>query len=375
MKKETKASILKILVAVVILAVLIFVIAYQNRNRSLGGEIINILNAGSGSSENRSIEGYASGVALPFGKKVLLVTTNTMLLMDENGNGKAADISIASPAADAADDYILVYDRDGKDFTLYSEMKPIYTGRSENPIIMGKVNGNGYVLIAGELQGGDTEIKVYNAKGEAIYVWSLGSGEFIDMDLCADNSRMVISSVSNAEDELRGEISVVRLDSTELQASGFESDEIYFNVKINRDYTVSALGSRQLDLYNSDGSRRWSLDYGGKTLLSADIDSPDMMVICCESTSSGLMGNSTEIEVVNRMGEVTASAEFDGLCERLSKNEKLFAVSAGKKIYIYDEKCRLQKELSADFSVKALSLFKSGDAAFVLSGSTGSIIK
>lgn len=375
MKKINRASVIKGIVAAVLLLALVFVIAYQNRDRVIGGEIINIMDASGAKKESRSIEGYAGGTALPFGKKALLVTTNTLMLMDENGSGKAADISVPSPEADANGDYILVYDKDGRDFMLYSETKPVYTGRSEAAIIAGRVNQNGYALIACEVMSGGTEIMVYNSKGEAIYVWKLNSGEFVDMDLCADNSRMVISSVSNDENELRGELSIVRLDSGELFASGFQTDEIYFNVKINRDYTVTALGSERLALYNADGSQRWELSYNGRTLLGADISSADMTILCYENDSSGIMGNTTLIEVVNRLGEVTASTELDGLCEKLSKNGSMFAVAAGKRVYIYDEKCRLQKELLSDFSVKGLALFKSGSAAFVLGAGAGNILK
>ncbi len=364
----------RITAALLILAALIFIIAYQNRDRSIGGEIVNILSGGAGEN-GRVVEGYAGGIALPFGKKALLVTTNTLMLMDENGSGKAVDISVPSPAAAVGGDYIIVYDRGGRSFTMYSETKEIYSGKTEMPIIAAKVNVNGYAVIAGEAMGGDTEITVYNPDGKAIYVWQLSSGEFVDVDLCDDNSRMVISSVGNSADELRGELSIVRLDSAERMASGFETDEIYFNVKINRDYTVTALGSERLDLYNSDATRRWSLDYGDRTLLGADISRPDKMIICCGSAASGLMGNSTEIELVNRMGEVTASAVFDGLCEHLSRSGSFFAASAGKRIYVFDEKCRKQKEIVADFGVKGLALFKKGDAAFVLSGSAGSIVK
>lgn len=374
MKKERMASIVKILLAVIILAVLIFVIAYQNRDRSFGN-VVNILSGGSAAEEGRSIEGYAGGTTLPYGKQALLVTTNTFMLMDDDGDGRVVDISVPSPGASVGGKYILIYDRDGRDFTLYEGQKLIYALRSEAPIIAGKVNQNGYVLVASAVLGGGTDVTVYNNKGDAVYAWSMGSGEFVDMDLSPDNSRMVISSVGAAVDELRGELSVVRIDSTQRLASGYETDEIYFNVKMNRDYTISALGSSQLALYNSDGSRRWALDYQGRTLLSADITNPDMMIICCESASSGLMGNSTQIEIVNRMGEITASTTFDGRCENLSQSSGDFAVSAGNRVYVYNERCQLKKELLSDFGVKHMALFDGGKAAFVMSGSAGNIVK
>ncbi len=374
MKKEIKASIIRALIALVLLATLIFVIAYQNRDRSIKGDIIGIFE-GSSDGKSRTVEGYAGGWAFSYGKKALLVTTNTLLLTDEDGAQKAADISFPSPAADTAGDYILVYDKSGSDFSVYSGTKHVYSKKTESSIIAGKINKNGYAVTACEVLGGKTELMVYNSDGEPIYVWTLASGEFVDMDISADNARMVISSVSNAEDELRGELTVVRLDNPEKIASGSETDEIYFKVKINRDYTVTALGSSKLDLYNSDGKRRWSLGYDGRTLLGADISDPDMMILCCESAASGLVGKSTEIELVNRRGEITASAVLDGSCERLSKNGELFAVSAGKRIYVYDKKCSLKNELVSDLSVRSLALFKSGNAAFVLSGTSASIVK
>lgn len=375
MKKETKRSVLRIVLAAAVLAALIFVIAYQNRDRSLGGEIVDILGSGKNAEDSRGVEGYAGGTALPVGDKALLLTTNTFLLMDENGRGSAKDISIASPAACACGDYIVVCDREGRDFALYKGDKQVYSLRTEYPIISAKVNKNGYAFVAGEPSGGGAEIRVYNDKGEAIYAWSMGGGEFVDMDLSADNSRLVISSVGDAEDELRGELTVVRLDKTERQAAGVREGEIYFNVKINRDYTITALGSEQLALYNSDGALRWSLGYDGRTLLGADTSNPDAMVICCESASSGLVGKSTQIELVNRLGEVTASTEMNGLCETLSVSGGHIAASAGNRVFIYDEKCRLKKELLSDFTVKHMALFDSGKAAFVMSGSAGNIIK
>ncbi len=372
MKKETKASIVKFATAAVLVLVLVFVIAYQNRDRSIDG-VADIFRRGN-ISDARGIEGYGGAVTAPWKNKVLLVTTNTFMLMDSSGDGKSQEISAQNPEISVAGDYILVYEGDGRRFALYEKGKQVYQNRSEHQIISAKVNKNGYVIAAGAEPGGETEITVYNSEGTAFYSWTLGSGEFIDMDLSADSTRMVISSVADAEDELRGELTVVRLDSEEKLASGVKTDEIYFKVTINRDYTVSALGSQQLELYNSDATVRWSLDYGGKTIRCADISNPDMMVLCYSAADSGLVGNSTQIEVINRLGEITASAGFNGLCESLSVNNGRFAVSAGKQIYVYDSKCALEGEYTAASAAKRIALFKDGKAVFSLSGSDGSIV-
>lgn len=371
MKKETKAAVVKALTAAVIMIVLIFVILYQNRDLSLGSAEI-LVGGGEGS---RVIEGYGGGVTAAVGKKNLLVTTNTFLLMDENGKGKAIDISVSNPEVWVCGDYILIYDSGAHQFILYEGSKLVYESRFEADIISAKVNEKGYVIIAGEENSGETTVMVHNKNASPIYSWRLGSGEFVDMDLCADNSRMVISSVDSGEEELRGCLTVVALDSEEKMAACFKSDEIYFNVVINRDHTIAALGSEQLDFYNSDASIRWSLDYGGKTLRNANILNSDAAVLAFASADSGLMGNSTQIEVVNRLGEITASAGIDGLSESLSVNGDMFAVSAGKKVYIFTDKCELKRELTCSSQPKSISLFKSGRAVFALSSGSGSIVR
>lgn len=371
MKKETVASILKFAIALVIIAALIFVVIYQNRNASIGGEI-NIFR-GDG-EDSRGIEGYSVGRTVPFGDKVLLVTTNTLLLLDSRGRGETQSVSFSDPEISVSGRYIMAYNGGGKLLSLYRDDKLVYEKRADAEIISAVVNENGYCAVAYQEEVGQTNITVYNAGGTAFYSWNLGSGQFIGMDLSADNTHLVISSLSDAADEMIGELSFIRLDSEEKQAIGSKNDEIYFDVHMNRDYSVLALGSQQLDYYNPDGSVRWSLPYNGKTLRSADISDPNMIVLCYTAADSGLLGNSTEIEVINRLGEITASTSFDGLCERLSVNGDRFAASAGKKIFIYDKKCELKRELSSNSAVKGMSLFKDGKTVFALSGSGGSII-
>ena len=370
MKKETIASILKVVIALILIAALVFVVIYQNRNYTIGGEIS--IFKGDGSA--RGIEGYSVARTTPFGDNVLLLTTNTLLLLDHRGRGEPVGVSFSDPDFSVSGRYILAYNDGGKLLSLYKDDKLIYDKRTDANIISAVVNENGYCAVAYQEEIGETHIMVYNSEGTAFYSWNLGSGQFIGMSLSGDNTNLVISSLSDAADGVRGELSFIRLDSEEKQAVGAVDDEIYFDVHMNRDHTVLALGSQQLDYYNGDGTLRWSLPYNGKTLRNADISNPDMIVLCYTAADSGLVGNSTEVEVISRLGEVTASTSFDGLCENLSVNGDRFAVSAGKKILIYNRKCELKKEFSSNSAVKRMSLFGDGKTVFALSGSNGSLI-
>ena len=370
MKKETVASILKVLIALVLIAALIFVIIYQNRDAQIGGEI----NIFKGDGDSRGIEGYSLGQTMPLGDKALLVTTNTLLLLDRQGRGEAKEISFSSPAIDLSGKYVAVYDRGGRSFALYKNDSLVYSLRAEARIVSAITNENGYTAIACQAEVGETRITVYNDKGIAFYSWNLGSGQFLAMDLSADNTHLAVSSLNDDRERMLGEISIIQLDKEERQAVCSRENEMYFDLHINRDSTVRALGSEQLDYYNADGTLRWSLPYNGRTLRSADISDSEMAVLCYAAADSGFVGNSTEVELINRLGEITASTSFDGLCESLSVNNDKFAVSAGKKIYIYNKKCELLRELSSNSAVKRMSLFKDGKTVFALSGSGGSII-
>ena len=371
MKKETIASILKAVIALILIAALVFVVIYQNRNYTMGGEI----SIFKGDGENaRVIEGYSVGRTTAFGDKVLLLTTNTLLLLDRRGRGEPLNVSFSDPDFSVRGRYILAYNDDGRLMALYRDGKLIYDKRTDADIISAVVNENGYCAVAYREEIGETHIMIYNGEGTAFYSWNLGSGQFIGMSLSDDNTNLVISSLSDASDSMRGELSFIRLDSEEKQAISTVDDEIYFDVHMYRDHSVLALGSQQLDYYNADGSLRWTLPYNGKTLRNADISNPDMIVLCYTAADSGLVGNSTEVEIISRLGEVTASTSFDGLCENLSVNGDRFAVSAGKKILIYNRRCELKRELSSNSAVKRMSLFGDGKTVFALSGSSGSLI-
>ena len=371
MKKSTIASILKFAIALVLIVALVFVVIYQNRNATIGGEV----SIFKGDGENaRGIEGYSVGRTTAFGDKVLLLTTNTLLLLDRRGRGEPVNVSFSDPEFSVSGRYILAYNADGRLMSLYKDGKNIYDKRTDADIISAVVNENGYCAVAYQEEIGETHIMVYKNDGTAFYSWNLGSGQFIGMGLSADNTRLVISSLSDDTDSMRGELSFIRLDSEEKQAVGSAPDEIYFDLHVNRDYSVLALGSQQLDYYNADGTLRWSLPYNGKTLRNADISNPDMTVLCYTAADSGLVGNSTEVEIISRLGEVIASTSFDGLCENLSVNGDRFAVSAGKKILIYNRRCELKRELSSNSAVKRMSLFGDGKTVFALSSSGGSLI-
>ena len=100
MKRETLASVFKIGAAVLLIAVLAFVIVYQNRKTGLGSRIEIFKGDG---EDSRGIEGYSLGRTMPFGGRALLVTTNTMLLLDEKGRSEALDISLSDPEISSVD--------------------------------------------------------------------------------------------------------------------------------------------------------------------------------------------------------------------------------------------------------------------------------
>ncbi len=371
MKKETKTLVLRIVIVIAITAALVAAVAFQKKEPDSG--VIYIFGGDGGNAWG--IEGYASGSVAVYEKKALLVTTNTFLPLDENGAGESTEISVNNPEVITRGKYALVYDKNGYNFSVYKSGKRLYGASSNFAIVAGKVNENGYVVTVGESEGGETPIMVYNAKGTAFYSWKLGSGEFIDVDICDDNTRIVISSIGSNEDELNGQLTVVSLDKESKAASGVTSDEIYLKVRISRDYTIAALGTEKLDYYNPDCTLRWNLPYDERTIRNADIDDHGSMVLCYAPAANGLVGNTTEIEIVNRMGEITASASFDGLCENLSVSGEYFGVSAGKKIYVYNMKCELGKELVSNAAVKKLVVYRGGKSVFVMSDSGGCIIK
>ncbi len=373
MNKEKILKVLKNTAVIIVIISLFTIIYYQNRDRAIG-KILSGENQKS-KEEQSIMDGLVDAGICKIGEKIGIITTHSYSVIDENAKTTDSEIALSEPVIYSDSDYAVFYSADSKEATVSKNERVHYTINAENRIIKAKVNRNGYGIIVTEKEGYTSEIVVYNRLGEAIFRWDLSSSELIDADLNSDNNKLILSVLESNEKKMCTKVMLIDITSAKVENSEYFDNEAIYKVEFNRNSTCYGLGSSKLFYFNSDGTVKWEKSYKGKTLLKADLTNPDMVVLAYSGAGSGIKGNSTELEVVSRLGKVTASKTIDGLVEDISVNKAKIAVAIGKNVEIYTQALKLKETLMSKSVIEKIEFFENDNYLFVLGNTGGDILK
>lgn len=376
MNKRKALSLIKNTAAIIVLLALLIIIFYQNRDRDLFkfGNTASQSNTGDGENTN-IFEGFTKGDVRAINDDVILLTSDTFAIMNTEGKGNISPMTLPDPVLHSEKEYIICYENKSKEAKVFKGTRECYTVNTENSIICAKVNRNGYAVVTSEKDGYNCEIVVYNRLGEPIFMWNLSESEFLDVDVSCDNKKIALSSVGAANEKMRGKVELIDITAAEVKKTVEFKGELFYSVDFNINGTYTAIGSDRLALFNSGGTLKWSKGHEGRTLIKADVEYPDMMVLAYSAVGSGIKGNSTEIEVVDRLGNVTAKTTMNAIADDISVNGERIALAFGKNVYILDEELNEIKKLEAETGVKRMAFFSDSKHVFVVGRSGGQIIE
>lgn len=373
MNKEKIKHIIKNASAIIVILSMLVIIYYLNRDL----DIFNGTDESEGvvTETQEGSSGFFVGDAARLDDEVVHVSTTSMSIFDEDGEGEKISIALSEPVLFTEGDYAVCYNKNSTDVTVYKRIKECYSIKTKNKIIRAKVNDNGYLFLATEKEGYNCECMVYNKSGEPVFKWDVSKSQFLDGDINSQNNAIAISLATAGNQKLLGEILILDITEAEKIERHSKDSEVYFSIDYNMNNTLTAVGSSSLEYYNSDGSKKWSYSYKDKTLLKADITNPDMMVLAFEQSGSGVKGNSTKVVTINRLGREIGEKTFDYIADDISVSKSSVAIAFGKEIYIADRELDIEKRMLSESGVKKIVLFDDEDYVFVISGSGGKIIK
>lgn len=377
MNKQMIFKILKNTAAVIVMLALFIIIYYQNRDRGFTKLLKNDKTESVEVNNNlsKAFEGFTSGDVFAIEDKVAFVTSNTYGFVDAGGQGTYKSIAVSSPILHGEGEFVIYYGEDSKEATVCRKDKEYYKITCDNKILKSKVNRNGYAVAATGKEGYNSEIMVYNKQGEAIFKWDISTGELIDFDLNCDNNKLVLSLAVAGDNILIGELEFIDITQAALENDVQFESEVYYNVDFNRDGTFIAIGNSKISYFNRDGSLKWEKGYEGKSLIKADVSDIGMPVLAYSAAGSGVKGNATEIELLNRLGKSTANTVIDSVADAICVNNGQVVVAFGKKAIVMDSSLNVVNEMSADTGIKKMAFFADGKHLFVIGNSGGMITK
>ena len=372
--KDKIKHIAKNISAVVVILSMLVIVYYQNRDRDIfkfgETESDNIV-----SSDQEGKNGYYAGDAVSVDDKIAYVTSTELKLFDEDADGTAVPVAFSEPVIYSKDEYIVCYNKNSFDISLYKKTKECFSIKSENKIIRAKVNENGCLFLVTEKDGYSCECLVYNKSGETIFRWDVSKSQFVDGDINNQNNVMALSLASSGQKELLGEIVLIDMTQAKELKRHTVENELFFELHYNVNNTLTAVGSKSLRYYTDKGKEKWLYSYGDKILAKSDVSNQYMMVLAFEESGSGVKGNSTDVRVINAVGQETGRKTYDYIADDISVNGESIAIAFGKEIYITDDELDTDKKIISESGVRKVVLFDDDEYVFVIGGSGGKILK
>lgn len=376
MNRDKIIRIIKNAVAIVVILAMLVIIFYQNRDRDIFkfGKDGNSSVVSSDNSQH-STESYSKSDAKRVGGSVAFVTPSTFSVLNTNAKGSQFSIAISNPILQTHGDYSVIYEIGGMQAFVYKGSKLCYSISAQDKIIKAKVNSNGYLLLSVEKAGYNCESTVYNRNGEAIFRWNISKSEFLDGMVNSSNNAILLSVATAKEDKLCGEILLIDIRNAEIIKRHTMESQLFYEVCSLENDNYAAYGNSSLIYMNSDGSQKWSYNYEEQMLLKADISNPDMLVLAFEPEGNILQGSSTEVVVMNRLGQITGKKTYDSSIVDLAISDSAIAMVYGKTVIIADGKLKEKKKIKSDTTIEKIALYSDNKHVFVIGTSDSKILR
>lgn len=224
-KKGLKAALSLIGVLVVIAAVVLAVIAGQYGLDGIG-RALTYRNLGSAEqADTFDFDGRRSNTFGILGDGLLVASNQGYEYYGKNGKiSDSMNVKMTMPAIYSADDYVVVFDIGGKDFSVLDSNGCKYSVETEFEIIAAKTNASGWTAVCTTADTAKGIVTVYNAEGTPVYkIITVKSGYLVNAVVSPNSDSVFVITYTDTGSR------VVRYDFTsEDEKASFSEDGILY---------------------------------------------------------------------------------------------------------------------------------------------------
>lgn len=224
---------------------------------------------------------------------------------------------------------VLVYDKNGKEFSLFSRTGGIYTGSVEDSIVFASIGNSERSAVVTTSARYSNYLYVFNGEGKQIFRWASPDYKIMQVEFSADDKSIFVAALGAQQGNLQ--LNLIRFDLDNAESHIWQTclgSDISYSLKQigSRLYVVTGNGSYLVDCEN--GELVCSSNFS-KSIT--DIPHTDMYsIVFDDSASSGDI-----LTVYNQSLEAAATLYINNLtCIRESGG--CFYVLSGQQINSYD---------------------------------------
>lgn len=288
------------------------------------------------SGKNIALQNASSSRFSRFSNGILCASETNLTLYNSQGNVKwSQPLQISSPVLKTAENYILLYEKNGEKFSLYNASKNIYSKSISGKIKTAAVSSSGDVCIVFDRENYKGSVCVYNKSGDAVYLWN--SGTYSITDASISSSRRLAVSLLDAIN-LSSKVYFFDISESDIDKNIDLTGSIVFDIEFDGN-TLNAFSDNKIFGISSNAKLKWTYDTTNKKITKYSMTDGGTKLIAFDNN------NASELTVISSGGKEKAVIKSDVLPdfadiynEKLLYNEErtlILATPSGEAIIKY----------------------------------------
>ena len=308
-----------------------------------------------------------------FGGNAIVARNTQVFCIDSDMNERwQFKQSNAAPVIKTCGKYTLTYSFDvpGAVVAKNGDAKEIAT---ENPVIGGAVNKNGYCAIVTREKGYKAQIIVYSNEGEIVYKWHSAENYIIDVAVSPDNNCLAVATADFSTDVASGGLMMFNFSQEKPFAGQILENNLIMEIKYTGKDSLIAIGDTGAVIFSGNGQKKSEYLYADKKLTNYDIGTENGIVLALNEGDSVL--NDTEIKILSPSLKEKGEGVVSGAVSCIDfVDDKILAVT-DRKLSLLSTRGREIKKLELNKDIKGAVLFGNGDDVLITSGSIAEIVE
>ena len=227
-------------------------------------------------ADEQSFTLYRKGLAVAGNTSVTVFSATGRQLVSHG-------IQYNDPVAVGSGKYLLVYERGGKQYSLYNANTQMHTGVTEYPISGAAVSESGMYALVSSANDANSAVYLYNNRFALINIYKKG-GNVLDVAISADGRRIALLTVTPNEGGVSTSVMLAEPGKGEAIAENVIADSLGIRCHFTENGKLAALCTTGISYLSNNGELEFFYDFGKNIPAIADF-CEDGVAICLKKSA------------------------------------------------------------------------------------------
>ncbi len=277
-------------------------------------------------------------------------------------------VSLNSPILKADGNDMLAFDKGGRNIYSLGKNSIKWFKTIDNTILNADINNDGYVAIVKKKDGYKAAVEVYDPKGTLIFTTVRGERFVLSAKVLPSDTEVVLNTVDANGIRAGTKFEFLNIRGEAL-ADISMSNAIFPSAWSIRGNAIVAVSDIEMHCFNIGGEEEWKQSFG--KVYSTTVTSGNLIVAAIRGENSGnlMVGDTTDIQILNSYGETVGIYEAKGEVTKVSSYGSIIAANTGKVIYFISSKGKLLRKYTSRNGIKDVFFINREEVAAILADS------